>query len=60
MSMILYIIFLDGVLGALKKDGSLSKKRDKVILPLIVVAQLMVGPHTNFLEDVEEIIKQNS
>ncbi|WP_066303903.1 hypothetical protein [Bacillus sp. FJAT-29814] len=46
-----------------KKQSVLySKKKDKVILPLSVVSQLLKGncPYSNLLIYVEETIKQNS
>lgn len=54
---------LDGVHRGIKSETVLySKKRDRVIVPLTVVAQFLEGnsTHTDFLEYVEEIIKQNS
>ncbi|MCK1983123.1 MULTISPECIES: hypothetical protein [Peribacillus] len=54
---------LDGVHRGIKTDTVLySKKGDKVIVPLTVVAQYLEGKstYTDFLEYVEETIKQNS
>lgn len=54
---------LDGVHRGIKSETVLySKKRDRVIIPLTVVAQYLDGnsTHTDFLDYVEEIIKQNS
>ncbi|WP_336862333.1 hypothetical protein [Peribacillus frigoritolerans] len=54
---------LDEVNRGIKTETVLySKKRDRVIVPLTVVAQNLEGSpaHTDFLEYVEETIKQNS
>ncbi|MFA1710586.1 hypothetical protein ACDX66_02615 [Peribacillus frigoritolerans] len=54
---------LDEVNSGIKTETVLySKKKDRVIIPLTMVAQYLEGnpAHTNFLEYVEETIKQNS
>lgn len=54
---------LDEVNRGIKTETVLySKKRDRVIISLTMVAQYLEGnqAHTNFLEYVEETIKQNS
>ncbi|TKH12299.1 hypothetical protein FC678_09820 [Peribacillus simplex] len=54
---------LDGRHRGIKTETVLySKKRDRVIVPLTVVAQYLEGnsTYTDFLEYVEETIKQNS
>ncbi|WP_260357620.1 hypothetical protein [Peribacillus frigoritolerans] len=54
---------LDGVHRGIKTATVLySKKRDRVIVPLTVVAQYLEGnsTYTDFLKYVEETIKQNS
>ncbi|WP_251025048.1 MULTISPECIES: hypothetical protein [unclassified Bacillus (in: firmicutes)] len=54
---------LDEVNRGIKTEIVLySKKRDRVIMPLNVVAQHLEGnpAHTDFLEYVEETIKRNS
>ncbi|MED3832315.1 hypothetical protein [Peribacillus frigoritolerans] len=54
---------LDEVNRGIKTETVLySKKRDRVIMPLTVVAQHLEGnpAHTDFLEYVEETIKQSS
>ncbi|MFJ7470242.1 hypothetical protein ACIQWI_17020 [Peribacillus frigoritolerans] len=54
---------LDEVNRGIKTETVLySKKKDRVIIPLTMVAQYLEGnpAHTNFLEYAEETIKQNS
>ncbi|MGE7608872.1 hypothetical protein ACQKML_19890 [Peribacillus frigoritolerans] len=54
---------LDEVNRGIKTETVLySKKRDRVIIPLTMVAQYLEGnpAHTNLLEYAEETIKQNS
>ncbi|WP_458352258.1 hypothetical protein [Peribacillus frigoritolerans] len=54
---------LDEVNRGIKTETVLySKKKDRVIIPLTMVAQYLEGnpTHTNFLEYAEETIKQNS
>jgi hypothetical protein len=54
---------LDGVYRSIKPHSLLySKKRDIVILPMLVVSQFLEGNPTypNFLIYVEEMIKENS
>ncbi|USK67566.1 hypothetical protein [Peribacillus frigoritolerans] len=54
---------LDEVNRGIKTETVLySKKRDRVIVPLTVVAQNLEGSpaHTDFLEYVEETVKRNS
>ncbi len=53
---------LDGVYNRGSYSVLYSKKRDIVILPLIIVSQFLEGnsPYPNILNYVEEMIKQNS
>ncbi len=66
MNMILYIIFLLHLIevnrGIKTETFLYSKKRDRVIVTLTVVAQHLEGSsaHIDFLEYVEETIKRNS